>query len=488
MNIMDILLTINYVLCALAVFNMIFIIKKKPSKIIDWTLLLIVPFLGLFIYLLFGAGLSLFDKRMIKKYELSNKDYNSYIKKQVSMLKHNKEIKDYPQHHKDLILLNLNTSGSICTFNNNIEYFSDNSSAFESLLDDIKNAESSIHLEFYIFANDKTGKRIRNLLVEKAKQGVEVRVLYDAIGSFSTSNINFRKLKKNGGQTAQFFPPFLNIKLLNFKANYRNHRKICVIDGKIGYTGGFNIRDDHMGKIKHLSPWRDTTVRLSGEIVHSLQNVFLSDWRFSTKDKTSAEKYINKKYFPVISTKKVENVVPMQLITSGPNNARDSIKVCIEKMINSAKKSVKIQTPYFIPDDAIYGTIKLALLSGIEVSIMIPQKIDHWYVHFASLGYIDDLLKYGLKVYVYNGFIHSKVVVCDDEILTLGSCNIDIRSFSLNFEDNLVVFDKKKSKEYVTQFEEDVKNCTVYNSVSRKRSSIFVKLLVSFCRLFSAIL
>ena len=243
-----------------------------------------------------------------------------------------------------------------------------------------------------------------------------------------------------------------------------------------------------MGKIKHLSPWRDTTVRLSGEIVHSLQNVFLSDWRFSTKDKTSAEKYINKKYFPVISTKKVENVVPMQLITSGPNNARDSIKVCIEKMINSAKKSVKIQTPYFIPDDAIYGTIKLALLSGIEVSIMIPQKIDHWYVHFASLGYIDDLLKYGLKVYVYNGFIHSKVVVCDDEILTLGSCNIDIRSFSLNFEDNLVLFDKKKSKEYVAQFEEDVKNCTLYNCESRKKSSIFVKLLVSFCRLFSAIL
>lgn len=488
MNIMDILLTINYVLCILAVLNMIFIMKKNPSKIIAWTLLLIVPFLGLFIYLIFGAGLSLFDKRMIKKYELSNKDYNSYIKKQVSMLKHNENIKDYPQHHKDLILLNLNTSGSVCAFNNDMKYFLDNSLAFESLLDDIKNAKSSIHLEFYIFANDKTGKKIKNLLVEKAQQGVEVKILYDAIGSFGTSNINFRKIRKNGGEIAQFFPPFLNIKLLNFKANYRNHRKICVIDGKIGYTGGFNIRDDHMGKTKRLSPWRDTTVRVVGEIVHSLQNVFLSDWRFATKDKTSAEKYINKKYFPAISAKKTHNMVPIQLVTSGPDAVSDSIKVCIEKMINGAKKSVKIQTPYFIPDDAIYGAIKLALLSGIEVSVMIPKKIDHWYVHYATLGYIDDLLKYGLKVYVYNGFIHSKVVVCDDEILTVGSCNIDIRSFSLNFEDNLVVFDKNKCKEYAEYFEKDIENCVIYNNDSRKKTNIFIKFLVSFCRLFSAIL
>ena len=486
MSIMDILLTINYGFCALAVLNMIFVSKKNPERIIAWMLLLIIPFLGLFIYLIIGAGLSLFDKRMIRKFELSSKEYKSHIKKQIVSLKYNEQLKDFPSHHKDLILLNLNTADSACTFNNDIKYFLDGPSAFDSLIEDIKRAKNSIHLEFYILANDKTGKKLKNLLIEKAEQGVEVRLLYDAIGSFYTSDAVFRKLRKKGGEIAQFFPPFLNIKLLNFKANYRNHRKICVIDGKIGYTGGFNIRDDHMGKVKRLSPWRDTTVRLKGEIVNSLQNVFLSDWRFATKDKTDAGKYLNKKYFS--QTKNKSAKLPMQIITSGPNDSTDSIKVCIEKMINSAKKSIKIQSPYFIPDDAIFGAIKLALLSGIEVSVMVPQKTDHWYVHYASLGYLNDLLKYGLKVYFYKGFIHSKVVVCDDEIITLGSCNIDIRSFSLNFEDNLVLYDKAKSLEYAKYFEDDIKNSIEYNEAVKIRTNFFVKLLVSFCRLFSAIL
>lgn len=486
MNILDILLAINYLLCIFAILDMIFVSKKKPERIIAWIILLIVPFLGLFIYVIIGAGLSTFDKKMIKKYELSSKEYKSHIKKQIVSLKYD-EIKDFPTHHKDLILLNLSTADSICTLYNDMQYFLDGQSAFKSLLDDIKNAKKSIHLEFYILANDKTGKKLKNLLLEKVEQGVEVRVLYDAIGSFKTSKIMFKKIIKKGGEVAQFFPPFLNIKLLNFKANHRNHRKICVIDGKIGYTGGLNIRDDHLGKVKRLSPWRDTTVRLKGEIVASLQNVFLSDWRFATKDKSDVSKYLNKKYFCSENKNKV-NKLPMQIITSGPNDNADSIKICIEKMINNAKKSIKIQSPYFIPDDAIYGAIKLALLSGVKVSVMIPQKTDHWYVHYASLGYVNDLLKYGLKVYVYKGFIHSKVVLCDDEIITLGSCNIDIRSFSLNFEDNLVLFDKNKTLEYSKYFEEDIKNCVVYDESTIKKTNIFSKLLVSFCRLFSAIL
>ena len=487
MNIIDILLWVNYGLCLVAILDMIFVSKKKPERIIAWTMLLIVPFLGLFIYLIIGAGLSYFDKKMIKRFELSSKEYNEQIKKQIDILKKNKKIEDYPPQHKDLILLNLNTCDSIFTINNNLKFFLDGKSAFDSLIEDIKKAKSSIHLEFYIFANDKTGKQIKNLLVEKAKQGVEVRLLYDAIGSFNTSKFMFRKLLKNGGQVAQFFPPFLNIKLLNFKANYRNHRKICVIDGKIGYTGGFNIRDDHMGKIKRLSPWRDTTVKLNGEIVNCLQNTFLSDWRFATRDNSYAKKYINKKYFSNVENKK-SNKVPLQFITSGPDSSNDAIKVCIAKMMGIAKKSIKIQTPYFIPDDSIIAAIKMALLSGVEVSLIIPKKIDHWYVHYATLGYVNDLLKFGLKVYIYKGFIHSKVVMCDDEVITLGSCNIDIRSFSLNFEDNLVIYDSKKAFEYAKYFEEDINNSSIYDISTMKKTSFITKLIVSFCRLFSAIL
>ena len=488
MNVIDILLIINYALCIFAVLDMIFVSKKKPERIIAWTILLIVPFLGIFIYGIIGAGLTMFDKRMIQRFELSSKRYNSHIKKQIQTLKENDELKLYPAKYRDFILLNLNTADSIYSRKNNLQYFIDGESATKSLIEDIENAKSSIHLEFYIFANDKIGKRIRNILVEKAKQGVEIRLLYDAIGSIHTSKMMFKKLKKSGGESAQFFPPFLNIKLLNFKANYRNHRKICVIDGKIGYTGGFNIRDDHLGKVKHLSPWRDTTVRVVGDVVYSLQNIFLSDWRFATKDKSDAQKYLNKKYFPEIKFNDQSSNIPMQVVASGPNSSNEAIKVCIAKMITSAKKSIKIQTPYFIPDDTILGAIKLALLSGVEVVLMIPKKIDHWYVHYASLGYVNELLKFGLKVYVYNGFIHSKVVVCDNEIITVGSCNIDIRSFSLNFEDNLIIYDKVKTLEYIKHFQNDIENSTIYSEDECKKANFFSKLVVSFCRLFSAIL
>ena len=343
-------------------------------------------------------------------------------------------------------------------------------------------------MEFYIFANDKTGKSLIKLLTQKAKEGVEVRILYDAIGSFHTNNLVFRKFKKAGGKVNAFFPPFMNIKFLNFNANYRNHRKICVIDGKIGYTGGFNIRDDHMGEVKRLSPWRDTSIRIVGGAVHSLQNIFLSDWRFSSKDNSNPDEYINSKYFPNIKTDQSQYNVPMQVITCGPTSRSEQIKTCMIKMMMSAKKSIKIQTPYFIPDDSFTDAIKLALLSGVKVELMFPKKIDHWHVHYASLSHINDLLKFGLKIYTYNGFIHSKVLLVDDEIITLGSCNIDIRSFALNFEDNVVIYDNNKALEYSNYFEEDKNNCMEYTEKVRKKKNIFEKILISFCRLFSSLL
>ena len=385
-----------------------------------------------------------------------------------------------------MILLNLKTTNGVFSRNNQVEFFSDGEKTAQSLIKDIENAKSSIHLEFYIFANDKIGKQIVGLLAKKAKEGVEVRVLYDAIGSLRTSKHCFKKLCKENGKVAVFFPPFLNVKLLNLKANYRNHRKICVIDGKIGYIGGFNVRDDHLGRSKKLSPWRDTTIKVFGGTVHSLQNIFLSDWRFASKDSKDIDKYMNEKYFPKIVQK--NGNIQAQIISSGPDNIGEPIKECMIKMIAMAKKSVKIQTPYFVPDEHFIGTLKLALLSGVEVSLMIPKKYDHWFVYYAGLNYVNDLLKFGLKVYFYNGFIHSKVLMIDDKILTLGSCNIDIRSFSLNFENNIVLYDKKIALQYANKFEDDKNNCEIYTEETRKKSSLFTKFVVCFCRLFSAIL
>ena len=488
MKTIDILLLINYILCALVVLDMIFVGKKKPEKVIAWTLFILIPFVGLFVYLVIGAGLSGFQKRMIKRFELSNSQYHKHIKNQIKILKDKNEPNSYPTEYKDLILLNLNNADSIFSINNDLKYYLDGETVVDDLISDIKNAKSTIHLEFYIFAHDKIGKKMIALLTQKAKEGVKVRLLYDAVGSLHTSKHAFNKLKKAGGEVSQFFPPFLHIKYLNFKANYRNHRKICVIDGNIGYTGGFNIRDDHLGRIKRLSPWRDTSVRIFGGAVHSLQNIFLSDWRFAVKDMSSPQDYENEKFFPII--KEIDSIekVPMQVLTSGPDSKNEEIKVCLIRMINSAKKSIKIQTPYFIPDEAFLGALKLAMLSGVKVELIFPKCIDHWHVHYASLSYINDLLKFGINVYIYDGFIHSKVVIVDDEVLSLGSCNIDIRSFSLNFEDNIVIYNKQKVLEYTKYFEEDKINCKIYDENTRKRKNLFEKIVISFCKLFSAIM
>ena len=488
MNTLQILLLINYVLAFVALIDMVFFSKKKPERIIAWTMLLIVPFVGLFIYVIIGAGLNWFVKRMIKKYKFSSDEYRLHIDNQIKTLEDDEAATLYPAEYKDIILLNLNTSGGIFSVNNDFKFFLDGQSAFDSLKEDIKKAKSTIHLEFYIFENDDTGREMINLLTEKAKEGVEVRVLYDAIGSINTAKLCFRKLRKAGGKVCVFFPPFLNIKVLNFKANYRNHRKICVIDGKTAYTGGFNLKNDHMGRVKRLAPWRDTTARFVGGSVHSFQNIFLSDWRFASRDTSSINQYKGEKYFPSIKPNAKKQKMPMQVLTSGPESPDEAIKECMLKMMHQAKKSIKIQTPYFIPDEAFMDALKLALLSGVEVSLMIPKKIDHWSVHFASLSYVNDLLKFGLKVYIYNGFIHSKVLMVDDRVMTFGSCNIDIRSFSLNFEDNVVVYDETKTLEYVKYFNKDIKNSTNYDEKSRKKRNIFAKTLTNFCRLFSALL
>ena len=297
MNPLQICILINYAFCLLVILDMIFIRKKKVERILAWIIFLGIPFVGLFIYLVLGSGLDRFNKHNIKKLKVASGEYKNHIKTQTQFLTNGNDTK-YPDDVKEMILFNLKNADSLYSSRNDIKYFLDGPSALDSLIADIKEAKSSIHIEFYIFANDKTGRLVKRILTEKAKEGVEVRVLYDAVGSITTSKVNFRKLIKAGGKVCQFLPPFLGMPLLNFKANYRNHRKICVIDGKVAYTGGFNLRDDHMGKDKKLSPWRDTTIRVEGTSISSFQNIFLSDWRFATKDKVDLKEYFTPKYFP----------------------------------------------------------------------------------------------------------------------------------------------------------------------------------------------
>lgn len=481
----QICLLINYIICFLSILGMIFIEHKKAIRVTAWSLVLIIfPFLGLLLYVLIGYGLGLRTKRLMRKRRLYNEQYEKNLKTQIDLLNYGEQKKE--QKYSDLVLMNLKNADSMFSDDNKIEYFSSGIQMLEQLKKDLLNAKHTINIMFYIFANDKTGKQIKDILVQKAKEGVKVKVLYDAIGSLKTHKFQFRKLKKAGGEVEEFFPAFMGLKLLNFRANYRNHRKIVVIDGKVAYTGGMNLRNDHMGLKKKVSPWRDCHIKIEGSAVYSLQNIFISDWRISRKKPEKNNYFLNDNYFcPDIS----RGNTPMQVVASGPTlNDERNIEELMIKMIMSAKKSVKIQSPYFVLDDEFKNALKIALLCGVKVDIVVPKKPDKWFVYFATLSYLSEIQKMGANIYLYHGFIHTKALVVDDEVMTMGSCNMDIRSFALNFEVNSVIYGNEFIKPFLINFDNDLLESDKIDKLYFNKLSLTKKLGMSVSRLFSAIL
>ena len=485
MSPIQICLLINYIICFLSILGMIFVEHKKPIRVTAWSLVLIIfPFLGLLLYVMIGYGLGLRTKLLMRKRRLYNEQYEENLKAQIDLLNHDEQERE--QKYSDLVLMNLKNANSVLSYDNKIEYFSSGTQMLEQLKKDLLKAKHTINIMFYIFANDKTGKQIKDILIQKAKEGVKVKLLYDAIGSLKTHKFQFRKLKKAGGEVEEFFPAFMGLKLLNFRANYRNHRKIVVIDGKMAYTGGMNLRNDHMGLKKKVSPWRDCHVKIEGSAVYSLQNIFISDWRISRKKPEKNNYFLNDNYFcPNIGC----GNTPMQIVASGPTiNDERNIEELMIKMIMSAKKSVKIQSPYFVLDDEFKNALKIALLCGVKVDIVVPKKPDKWFVYFATLSYLNEIQKMGANVYLYHGFIHTKALVVDDEVMTMGSCNMDIRSFALNFEVNSVIYGKEFIAPYLDNFDNDLLESDKIDKLYFKKLSLVKKLGMSVSRLFSAIL
>lgn len=481
----QICLLVNYAICLLSILGMIFIEHKKPIRVTAWSLVLIIfPFVGLFLYVMIGYGLGLKTRLLMRKRRLNNEQYEKNLKSQIDLLNHSEKEKE--QKYGDLVLMNLKNADSVFSDDNKIEYFSSGTEMLEQLKKDLINAQHTINIMFYIFANDKTGKQIKDILVQKAKEGVKVKLLYDAIGSLKTHKFQFRKLKKAGGEVQEFFPAFMGLKLLNFRANYRNHRKIVVIDGKMAYTGGMNLRNDHMGLKKKVSPWRDCHIKIEGSAVYSLQNVFISDWRVSNKRPEKNDYFLNENYF---CSNIGKGNTPMQIVASGPTiNDERNIEELMIKMIMSAKRTIKIQSPYFVLDDEFKNALKIALLCGVKVDIVVPKKPDKWFVYFATLSYLNEIQKMGANIHLYHGFIHTKALVVDDEVLTMGSCNMDIRSFALNFEVNSVIYGKEFIEKYLTVFDNDLLESDNIDRLYFKKLSIVKKLGMSVSRLFSAIL
>nr|WP_166484667.1 cardiolipin synthase [Clostridium cuniculi] len=465
-----------HIINLLTIVYMVFKEKRSANSIIAWTLILyIAPFIGFIVFLLVGRKMNKSNMFGIK---------NAEIKVLEKYDRQVKERSQVPVENMDMIMALETIDYSPYRNDNEVCMYSDGKEFFDALLKSLNKAKKSINIEFYIFKNDDIGTKILDILEEKAKNGVEVRLLYDSVGSRLLNRNVLKKLRAVGGKTGEFFPSWL--KLINLNMNFRNHRKIVVIDNKVAFVGGFNVGDEYLGKDKKFGYWRDTHIKFKGSAVKDLNLRFLADWRYATKEEVDLSHVLE------ISDENIgEPNTGMQIVSSGPNlSDRYEIKLAYLKMIQRAKKYLYIQSPYLIIDKSISDSLKLASASGVDVRIMIPGKGDHPFVYWANLVYAGDLLEYGVKIYHYDrsAFLHAKTVVIDDEICSIGTANMDTRSFELNFEVNAFIYSETISKQQKSEFEKDILKSEELTLEKYQNRSRGVKIKESLSRLFSDVL
>ncbi len=383
---------------------------------------------------------------------------------------------------ENLIYYNLETSDAVLTNNNHIEIFIEGNELFTALKTAIQKATIYIHIQYYIIRYDEMWKEIKEILLEKVKQGVEVRILYDAMGSRQVPKSHWKKLKKAGIDVAAFFPPV--IEKLQLKLNYRNHRKIVVVDGKVGFLGGFNIGKEYLGKKKKFGNWRDTHLQINGSAVTSLALRFALDWNYAT-----TENIFTRNHLFQIPQYEQYGDTELQIISSGPHSNRQQIRNNYIGLISRAKYHIYIQSPYFIPDRAMMDVLKRALKRGVKVRIMIPCKPDHMFVYWATYGYVGELIKKGAKCYIYeNGFLHAKVLTIDGIATCCGTANMDIRSFRLNFEVNATIYNKEFTEEMEKIFRKDIEQSKIVTKKIYSDRGINIRIKQKISKLFSPFL
>ena len=470
-----------HIINLLTIAYMIFKERRSPNNIIAWTLILyIAPFIGFIVFLLVGRKMNKSNMFGIKNAEIKVLEkYNRQVKERAQIQIENNNFKSI-----DMIMALETMDYSPYRDDNEVCMYSDGKEFFNALIKSLSKAKKSINIEFYIFKNDDIGTKILDILEEKAKNGVEVRLLYDSVGSRLLNRNVLKKLRAVGGKTGEFFPSWL--KLINLNMNFRNHRKIVVIDNKVGFVGGFNVGDEYLGKNEKFGYWRDTHIKFKGSAVKDLNLRFLADWRYATKEEVDLSKVLE------MSDENIgEPNTGMQIVSSGPNlSDKYEIKLAYLKMIQKAKKYLYIQSPYLIIDKTISDSLKLASASGVDVRIMIPGKGDHLFVYWANLAYAGELLEYGIKIYHYDksAFLHAKTVVIDNEVCSIGTANMDTRSYELNFEVNAYIYSETISKQQKAEFEKDILKCEELTLEKYKNRSRKVKIKESLSRLFSDVL
>lgn len=481
---MEHLLYINLFLSIVIVFFQ----RRDPKAVWTWLLILyFVPVFGFFFYLIFAQD---FHKNRMFRIKEGEDRFRVSLENQERLLRRERRNLEDPlsADYADLVYYNLEQAGAVLTQNNQLEIFTDGEKKFEDLCSQLLEAKEYIHIQYYIIKNDELFDSIVPILKNRVERGVEVRILYDGMGGRFMPGRRWRELREAGVKTACFFPPILG--RLNLRVNYRNHRKIVVIDGNVGYVGGFNIGREYLGKNPKFGYWRDTHLRITGDAAISLQIRFAMDWNYAAKENLFKEA----RYFRTMTERGIQAASPMnpmgiQIIASGPDSKERQIRDNYLQLLHKARSHIYIQTPYFVPDDAVLSALKIAAQSGIDVRLMIPCKPDHPFVYWATYSYVGEMIDAGGHCYTYeNGFLHAKCVMVDGRVFCCGTANLDIRSFELNFEVNAMVYDEQAAEQMETEFLKDLKNCREVTKEIYEARNLWTRIREQGSRLLSPLL
>ncbi|MCH5220894.1 MAG: cardiolipin synthase [Muribaculaceae bacterium] len=451
--------------------------NRNPVKSLAWvTVLLLFPVVGIILYLFFGRSFK--NTRMISRRsrrKLRRKEKTGYVDAHLLGL---------DDSSVQQINMGRSLAGAQLYVANTVEVFTCGKEKFDSLINDLQSAEKYINIQYYIFEDDEIGSQVADILIDKARSGVTVRLMYDHVGSFGVKSRFFKRLRSEGIQAYPFFR--VTFPQLATRINWRNHRKMCIVDGKIGYLGGMNVADRYITGGRNFAKWRDTHVRVTGDIVSALQYSFAVDWNFMGGALIEDDKIEN---IEVPVTERAVSNVGAQLLTSGPLSKWPNIGLAFHKAISNAKRRVYIQTPYFLPTEALLKTLQSAALSHVDVRIMMPRYSDSAMLSHASASYINECLEAGIKFYFYTaGMLHSKMMIVDDELVTIGSTNFDFRSFECNFESNLFFYSKELTARMLSVFKSDQACCDRVDASQWRRRPFAVKVAESVLRLLSPVL
>ncbi len=448
--------------------------NREPTKTMAWLLVLwFLPLLGIVLYFFFGQ-----DTR--RERLVSQRSLGQLSKRSMLEFAEQKDLR-LPETHRTLIQLFQNQSMAMPFKDNKVETYTSGYTFFPALLQAIGQATSHIHLDFYLFCDDPLGRLVADALIDKARQGVEVRVIYDDVACWRVSNSFFEHMRREGIEVHAFMP--VKFPAFTSKMNYRNHRKLCVVDGRVGFVGGMNIALRYV-KGTGTQSWRDTHLRVEGGAVYGIQRAFLVDWYFV--DRTLIT---DRRYYPPLAPD-ISNNCLAQLVTSSPISPWPDIMQGYVRILLEAKRYVYMESPYFMPTEPILFAMRTAALAGVDVRLIIPQKSDSRLLDLVTLSYIVETLQAGVKVYLYQtGFNHSKLLVCDDSVSTVGSSNVDFRSFEHNFESNIFFYDEGMALRLKHIFMDDLAQSRPIDEVRRLGNRPFARRLgESLLRLLSPLL